>query len=63
MKQDSEDESFGLESQKKYEKLFKDQLLHIISMFANTEITVKQMQLEYHKSYSVLNKIKKSSLN
>ena len=63
MKQDSEDESFGLKNRKKYEKLSKEQILHIKSMFANTGITVKQMQLEYHISYSVLNKIKKSSLN
>ena len=59
---DSEDECFGLKNRKKYEKLSKDRIRYIRSIFANRGATVKQMQLEYDISYSVLNRIKRSAL-
>ena len=40
-----------------------DQIRYILSIFADRGVTVKQMQLEYDISYSVLNKIKISALN
>ena len=63
MNYDSEDECFGLKNRKKYERLSMDQIRYILSIFADRGVTVKQMQLEYDISYSVLNKIKISALN
>ena len=60
---DSEDECFGLKYRNKYEKLSKDQIRYILSIFVVRGVTVKQMQLEYDILYSVLNRIKISALN
>ena len=44
-------------------RISKDQIRYIRSIFADRGVTVKQIQLEYDISYSVLNRIKISALN
>ena len=62
-KEATEDESYGLSSRRKHEYLSLDQILFIKSMFENIGISIKQLQLDYNISYSVANKIKRSTLN
>ena len=63
VKEATEDESYGLSCRRKYEKLSLDQILFIKSLPENTEISIKQLQSDYNISYSVANKIKRSTLN
>ena len=52
-KEATEDESYGLSSRRKHEKLSLDQILFIKSMLENTGISIKQLQSDYNISYSV----------
>ena len=63
IKYESDNDSNGLKNKDKHQKLSKNQIKYLKAIFMTTELTIKQIQSEYNVSYSVLNKIKRSSLD
>ena len=63
VKYESDDDSCGLKDKRKHQKLSKNQIKYLKTIFMTTDLTIREIQSEYNVSYSVLNKIKRSSLN
>ena len=60
-KYESDDDHLGLKSRSKYQKLTVDQIKFIKNVLIESKLTFKQIQFEYNLSYSVINKIKRST--
>ena len=63
VKYESDDDSCGLKDKRKHQKLSKNQIKYLKTIFMTTDLTIREIQSEYNVSYSVLNKIKRSSWN